>query len=288
MSRINLGACCILLSFLCLNSLVEVVAQESDPFAQEGGYVQELGGGRVQSVQFGGHDFEGRGGEMDGGRGGFGRGGGPGMAGEMGMGMEMSAAQRIESVLQQPLTSPLQYEDQPLNEIVEALSQEYELPILIDQRALENFGMSPDVEVSVNLRNMSLRSALNLILRQPALEDLVYTIDNEVLMITTEEYANDRLTVAIYRVDDLVEGESQWASSDQRPYTPLVNVITKCVEQNSWAVNGQGLGQIHLMEPGILVVSQTKTVQDEIVSFLDKLRATRKDMEQTTEQTAAE
>lgn len=274
MSRINLGACCVLLSFLCLNSLVEAVAQD-DPFGREGSYVEELGGGRVQNVQFGGRG--GYGGEMDGGRGMM-------MGGDMGMGMEMSATQRIESILQQPLKSPLDYQDQPLNEILSALQEEYDLPILIDERALENFGISPDVEVTVNLRNMSLRSALNLILRQPALEDLVHTIDNEVLMITTEEYANDRLTVAIYRVDDLVEGESQWASSEQRPYTPLVEVITSCVERDSWANNGSGLGQVHLMQPGILVVSQTKSVQDEVVSLLEKLRKTRAEMESTVEQ----
>jgi hypothetical protein len=194
--------------------------------------------------------------------------------------MEMSAAQRIESILQQPLKAPLQYEDQPLNEILDTLQHEYDLPILIDERALENFGISPDVEVTVNLRNMSLRSALNLILRQPAAEALVYTIDNEVLMITTEEYANDRLVVVVYRVDELVEGESQWAQGQHNPYTPLVQVITSCVKQNSWAVNGQGLGQIHLMQPGILVVSQTKQVHLEVENLIDKLTNVRSAIEQ--------
>jgi hypothetical protein len=286
MSRINLGALCVLLTFLCLNTLVEAVAQ--DPFVEEGGYVQELGG-RIQNVQFGGRG--GYSGEMDaGGRGGYEMDGGRGMmGGEMGMGMEMSATQRIESVLQQPLKAPLQYEDQPLNEILELLSQEYELPIMIDQRALENFGISPDVEVTVNLRNMSLRSALNLLLRQPAAEDLVYTIDNEVLMITTEEYANDRMTVAVHRVDDLLKDNFQFAPGQQSPYSPLVQVITSCVKSHTWAINGSGgEGQVHLMQPGILVVSQTKPVQDEVVALLDKLRKTRAEMESATEQTVVE
>jgi hypothetical protein len=287
MSRINLGACCVLLSFLCLNSLVEAVAQESDPFAEEGGFVQELGGGRGGGGRGGyaqvdgGRGSRGRGGyEMDGGRG--------MMGGEMGMGMEMSATQRIESVLQQPLKSPLEYQEQPLNEILNTLQDEYELPILIDQKALEAVAISTDAPVTINLRNMSLRSALNLILRQPALDGLVYTIDNEVLMITTEDYANDRLVVAVHRVDDLLKDNFQFAPGQQSPYSPLVQVITSCVRQDSWAVNGQGLGQVHLMQPGILVVSQTKQVQDEVVSLLDKLRKTRAEMQMTTEQTAIE
>jgi hypothetical protein len=278
MSRINLGACCVLLSFLCLNSLVEAVAQESDPFAEEGGFVQELGGGRGGGgrggyAQFdGGRGSRGRGGyEMDGGRG--------MMGGEMAMGMEMSAAQRIESVLQQPLKAPLQYEDQPLNEILNTLQDEYELPILIDLKALEAVAISPDAQVTINLRNMSLRSALNLILRQPALDGLVYTIDNEVLMVTTEDYANDRLVVAVYRVDELVKDEVDYAPGQPGPYSPLVQVIASCVANHTWAINGSGEGQIHLMPPGILVVSQTKQVHAEVEALLGKLMSVRSNME---------
>jgi hypothetical protein len=267
MSRINLGACCVLLSFLCLNTFVEAFA-ENDPFAEEGGYVQELGG-RGGGGRGG---YGGRGGEMDGGRG--------MMGGEMGMGMEMSATQRIESVLQQPLKTPLQYEDQPLNEILSALQEEYDLPILIDHRAFESVAISPDIEVTVNLRNMSLRSALNLILRQPALDGIVHTIDNEVLMITTEDYANDRLVVAVHRVDDLVKDEVNYAPGQPGPFSPLVQVITSCVKSHTWAINGTGEGQIHLMQPGILVVSQTKPIQSEVASLIEQLRKTREEMEQ--------
>jgi hypothetical protein len=274
MSRINLGACCVVLSFLCMNSLVEAVAQ-NDPFGGEGGYVQELGGGRGGG---------GRGGYED--RGGYGRGemdGGRGMAMDGGMGMEMSAAQRIESVLQQPLKAPLQYEDQPLNEVIDTLQSEYDIPIMFDNNALEEVAITPDTEITINLRNVSLRSALNLIFRQPALDGLTYTIDDEVLLITTNENANDRLVVAIYRVDHLVQGEAQWAQGQHTPYTPLVQVITSCVKQNSWAINGQGgLGQIHLMQPGILVVSQTKQIQPEVEHLLDKLTGMRSAMEQPT------
>jgi hypothetical protein len=286
MSRTNLGACCVLLSFLCLNTLVEAVA-EDDPFAQEGGYVQELGGGRGGGGR-GGYEIDG------GGRGGRGRGGyeidgGRGMmGGEMGMGMEMSAAQRIESVLQQPLKSPLEYQEQPLNEILNTLQDEYELPILIDQKALEAVAISPDAPVTINLRNMSLRSALNLILRQPALDGLVYTIDNEVLMITTEDYANDRLVVAVYRVDELVKDEVNYAPGQPGPYSPLVQVITSCVANHTWAINGSGEGQIHLMPPGILVVSQTKQVHAEVEALLGKLMSVRSNMEQAEEPATVE
>jgi hypothetical protein len=280
MSRTNLGACCVLLSFLCLNTFVEAFA-ENDPFAEEGGYVQDLGGGRGGGGRGG---YGGRGG----GRGGYEMDGGRGMVMEGGMGMEMSAAQRIESVLQQPLKSPLEYNEQPFNEIISMLQDEYELPILIDQKALEAVAISLDAPVTINLRNMSLRSALNLILRQPALDGLVYTIDNEVLMITTEDYANDRLVVAVYRVDELVKDEVNYAPGQPGPYSPLVQVITSCVANHTWAINGSGEGQIHLMPPGILVVSQTKQVHAEVEALLGKLVSVRSNMEQAEEPATVE
>jgi hypothetical protein len=114
-----------------------------------------------------------------------------------------SAAAHIEAALDEPLKSPLQYEDQPLNEVIDVLQDEYDIPILFDMAALEEVAISPDTEITINLRNVTLRSALNLILQQPGLEDLAYFIDDEVLMITTQERANSKLTIEVYRVNDL-------------------------------------------------------------------------------------
>ena len=117
-----------------------------------------------------------------------------------------SATVRIEAALDEQLKSPLQYEDQPLNEVIDTLQEEYDIPILFDVAALEEVAIAPETEVTINLRDISLRSALNLMLRQPGLEDLTVVIDEEVLLITTEEKANEKLTVEVYRVDDLIRG----------------------------------------------------------------------------------
>ena len=111
--------------------------------------------------------------------------------------------ERIQAALREPLKAPLQYEDQPLNEIINTLQDDYDIPIMFDNAALEEVAISPDTEITVNLRNISLRSALNHMLRQPGLEDLTYTIDDEVLLITTEEKANEALKVKVYPVADL-------------------------------------------------------------------------------------
>ena len=218
-----------------------------------GGYGGEYGGGR-----FGGGEYGGR-----------------------GYGMEVSnSAKRIEAALREPLKAPLEYEDQPLNEIINTLRDDYEIPIVFDDAALEEVAISPDTEVTISLRNISLRSALNLILRQPGLEDLTYAVNDEVLLITTEEKANERLIVAVYRVDDLVDVDAERKTEKNSPFSPLVKVITQSVEYDTWMANGSGEGEIHLMKPGILVVSQTQNVQIQVVDLLAKLRETRKSIEQ--------
>ena len=112
--------------------------------------------------------------------------------------------ERIQSALRQPLKAPLEFTDLPLNEILEIIEDEYDIPIIIDTAALDEVVISPDVEISVDIRNVSLRSALNLMLRQPGVEDLTFVIDEEVLQITTQDRADSTLKVKVYPVADLV------------------------------------------------------------------------------------
>ena len=56
--------------------------------------------------------------------------------------------------------------------------------------ALEEIGVGTDEPVTVNLHNISLRSALRLMLKNL---QLTYIIQDEVLMITTPEEAEKRI-----------------------------------------------------------------------------------------------
>lgn len=114
------------------------------------------------------------------------------------------AEERIQTALREPLKAPLDFPELPLNEIINTLQEEYEIPIVFDTAALDEVAISPETEVTVNLRNITLRSALNLMLKQPGIEDLTYVIDEEVLLITTEDRANSTLKVKVYPVADLV------------------------------------------------------------------------------------
>ena len=194
-----------------------------------------------------------------------------------------SAEERIEAILDQPLKAPLDFTEVPLIEIIDALQEEYDIPIVFDKVALDEMAISPETEVTVNLRNIALRSALNLILKQPGIEDLAYVIDNEVLLTTTRDRADDMMDVRVYRVDDLdlyahvpefANGAS--ASAD---YSPLIGAIADCVDQTSWSEHGTGRGEIRLLKPGILVVYNTPETHSKLKKLLIDLRQMKAEIE---------
>ncbi len=114
------------------------------------------------------------------------------------------AEERIQAALRETLKTPLDYEAEPLNIVLEAIALEYNIPIVFDKAALDEVAISAESEVTIKLRNVSLKSALNLMLKEPGLDELTYVIDDEVLLITTEEKANETLKVKVYPVADLV------------------------------------------------------------------------------------
>jgi hypothetical protein len=181
------------------------------------------------------------------------------------------AKQRIESVLDQPLSEPLDFVQQPLRDVVMILSETYDIPIQFDNAALDAIAASPDVEVSVQINNVGLRSALDLMLKNAGAEELTYIIDNEVLLVTTQEEAERRLETIVYRVDDLVD-DGSLASAYTADADTLIDIIVASVDHESWMENGTGEGEINAFPPGMIVIAQTSRVHKLVERLLDDLR----------------
>jgi hypothetical protein len=191
------------------------------------------------------------------------------------------AERRIEEALAEPLRSPLDFLETPLSTVMTTLAEEYDIPIQFDDAALEAVAQSPETEVSITISDVTLRAALNLLFEQTV--DVTYIVDNEVLLVTTEDEASAHLEVRVYRVDDFravlqneppKQGASAWAL-----YSPLIDVITDCVEPETWHENGTGDGRIKQLYLGILVVAQTQQVHPQIESLLADLRRVRRQIE---------
>lgn len=186
---------------------------------------------------------------------------------------------RIYRVLDgQLISAGMEYNGAALSQVVATLQDDYQIPIQLDVPALEDAGIGPDEPVSINLRNISLRSALRLLLKQV---QLTYVIQDEVLIITTPEEAESHLIVCVYDVRDL-RGKNQPGSPPPQPlgasawadYDPLMGVITSCVSTETWAENGGGEAEIRSLKPGLMVISQTQAVHDEIRGLLASIRLT--------------
>jgi hypothetical protein len=181
------------------------------------------------------------------------------------------ATARIEKALASPLGSNgLEVTETPLEEVVNLLQEEYGVPIQVDVPALEAIGLDVTEQVTVSLHNISLRSALELMLKK---SQLTYIIENEVLMITTPEEAESQLVTCVYDVRDLVrKGDGTPGANKAADFTPLIDMITSCIYRDTWKENGGGNADIRPLQPGLVVISQTRAVHDEIRSLLATMR----------------
>jgi general secretion pathway protein D len=106
----------------------------------------------------------------------------------------------IERRLKTPVL--LRYEDAPLSEVVQGLSELAGVNMHLDPRGLDQEGINSNTPVTINLsKEISLKSALNLIL-EPL--HLTYVIKDEVLKVTSEQLRDGVIYPYVYNVADLV------------------------------------------------------------------------------------
>ena len=109
-----------------------------------------------------------------------------------------------EVEIQKSLTKQVdvRFTDRPLSEVMETLGALASINIHLDPAGLAAEGITPSTPVTLNLAQpISLKSVLMLIL-QPL--RLGYVIDNEVLMISSEQAKDSKVFPKVYYVADLV------------------------------------------------------------------------------------
>ncbi len=186
------------------------------------------------------------------------------------------AERKIEEALDSP--TQLEFIETPLVDVIDYLKDYHQIEIQIDQRAMDEVGVDSGAPVTENIKGVSLRSALNLMLRDL---ELTYFIGNEVLVITTIEEAECQLSAKVYPVDDLVRrSDAPIRRSDAASggtladYDTLIEIITSTVKPTTWDdVGGPGsIAAAPLGKKEMLVISQTYHVHREIADLLSDLR----------------
>jgi len=108
--------------------------------------------------------------------------------------------QSIERKLTAPI-SPINFKDVPLKQAIEDLSVISGVNIVMDTAAMNEAGVNLEFPLSLKVENISLKSALNLLLSQVK---LTYLIQDEVLQVTTQDKSKGNNKQIIYPVADLV------------------------------------------------------------------------------------
>ncbi|MBS0207541.1 MAG: hypothetical protein JSS27_01170 [Planctomycetes bacterium] len=174
--------------------------------------------------------------------------------------------------LQTKLNEPTEAEfiESPLSDIVDFFRSKHRLAIHLDRRALEAAGVASDSPLTLNLKDMTLRSALRLALRPL---NLSYLICDEVVLITTrdEAYSAGMLQTYVFAVPDFVDAEDHDERSLQA--TSLIKTLQGALRSQLWV---DAEDSITCLEPqGLLVIKAPFDIQQQTDELLQSLRAVR-------------
>ncbi len=106
---------------------------------------------------------------------------------------------QIERKLLGPVS--LNFKDTPLSQVIEDLGNITGVNVVPDTFAFQEGGINDNQPVTLRVDNISLKSALNMLLRKVR---LTYMVKDEALQITTEDHAKGKTKVVTYPVGDLV------------------------------------------------------------------------------------
>lgn len=106
---------------------------------------------------------------------------------------------RIEDALQLP--TEVDFVEVPLTDAIEYLKDLHGIEIQLDRYALAEDGLRTDIPITRGFKGISLRSALRVILAD---FDLTYVVQDDVLLITTQERARNTRKTKVYAIGDLM------------------------------------------------------------------------------------
>ncbi|HEX3655493.1 MAG TPA: hypothetical protein VHV55_06800 [Pirellulales bacterium] len=172
----------------------------------------------------------------------------------------------IEKALDQP--TEIEFIEAPLTDVIDFLKKRHKIEIQLDNKALEESGVALDTQITRNVKGISLRSALRLILRDL---ELAYVIRDDVLLITTQSNAETILMTRVYQVADLL-GTPDDEILRLNPADDLIELLTTIVAPTTWSDVG-GAGAISYL-PAVqsLFISQTYEIHEEICELFATVR----------------
>jgi hypothetical protein len=180
--------------------------------------------------------------------------------------------EKIRQALEKLVT--LKFDEAPLSVIVDRLERAANIPVVLDVRALSDLGVTADTTFSVDATNTKLKGAIESLFDGRNLRAIVRL---DVLMITSDDAADNQLETRTYDVSDL-PAFRRADGATMPDYEQLTLAITKSIEKETWDDVG-GPGSVQAFDAGgvqALVVSHTWAVQEKILLLMESVRKLRK------------
>ncbi len=194
--------------------------------------------------------------------------------------------QSLERKLLHPIG--LNIKDVPLRQVVEELHQLTGISIVLDRAALEDAGIDFDYPLTLRVDNVSIQTALHLLVKQVR---LAWVVKDEVVQITTAGEARGKRKTVSYPVADLILPIASGEDGDLLPVVcrddaeaakqhkpgqtcedQLIKRITSTIEPATWSdMGGKGTIQYFPLDLS-LVVNQTADIQEQVQDLLRALR----------------
>ncbi|QDS94453.1 ECF RNA polymerase sigma factor SigE [Roseimaritima multifibrata] len=177
--------------------------------------------------------------------------------------LDTKAADRILEQLSE--SADCQFYEVPLSEALTTLSAQQDLPFWIDERALEEEGLTADLPVTLTRTKTTLQNLLHELLDSV---DLTLTIEGDAFKVTTHSDAEDQLLTRIY-----------WLEGTGIPLAQaeeMIETIQMSVHVNSWDQMGgsSSMMTIPSKRPAILV-SATLATHADVSRFFEVMRETQ-------------
>jgi hypothetical protein len=186
-----------------------------------------------------------------------------------------SPAERPEAALERKLQQQVrvEFENRPLQEILDALAKEHKLDFSVDRKALSDAGLDGPVPITIHLANTSLDTVLREMFRP---YDLICVVGEDDVLVTTVDEAGQMVYPEIYDVHDMIVPQQLIGDSppDDGPpaYDPqsLIDVVTSTIAPTTWSAGtGPGDGAFFA---GTVTWVQTQAVHAQIAELIRELR----------------
>lgn len=175
-------------------------------------------------------------------------------------------ANRIELVLRERTTCD--FNNNPLEDVIRYLEMTHQIPIWLDKQALHDEGVAIDLQVTLEKSNITLQTALALLLEPIGLTTVT---EDGVLKVTTQAKAYEKMATRIYPVADLVN-----TRATEHDYTTLINVIQSQTSGRWIDIDQEGGAISPFPNAQALVIRQTQKVHREVEGLLAALRKVKR------------